>query len=145
MKTVIADTCFWIGLFIDNDMFHRYSTEYYISNIDAIRLIFPWPSMYETLRTQFVRNYNAVARLEKEMKRTNIVKYGDRSIKNKALEEMFKLNLYHGYKLSLTDTLIREIIKSGRSNISGLITSNRSDFIDICQLYKVDLIEMTQN
>jgi aryl carrier-like protein len=99
--------------------------------------------MYETLRTSFVRDYNAVKRLEKELQNENLIKYGEKNIRNLALLEMFKFNLKYGLSLSLTDCIIREIIKSGRSNIKGLLTSNKKDFIDVCQSCKVEILDFS--
>jgi predicted nucleic acid-binding protein len=142
MKTIIADTGFWIGLFMERDAYHKSAMDYYNNNSTTTRFLFPWPTMFETLRTQFVRDYSAIKRLEKELKQLNVIKYGDRKIRDKALNEMFELNLRHGYKLSLTDSVIRETIKLSKSNIKGLITINKSDFVDICSKLKVDILEL---
>ena len=138
-KLLIGDTSFWIGLFIINDQYHDSSKEVYEKNVDTSRFLIPWPTMYETLRTSFVRNYNAVARLEKEFKKPIFIKYGDRKIRNQALQEVFDRN---GSNLSLTDAMIREIIKSGKTRVNSVITSNKGDFIDVCKNYKVGLHEL---
>lgn len=138
-KILIGDTSFWIGLFIQNDQYHQSSIEVYDKNIDTSTFLIPWPTMYETLRTSFVRNYNAVARLEKEFKNPSFIKYGDRKIRNNALQEVFDKN---GSSLSLTDAMIREIVKSGKTKINSIITSNKKDFIDVCKYYKVGIHEL---
>jgi predicted nucleic acid-binding protein len=139
-KIIIGDTSFWIGLFIQGDGYHNSSKEIYDLNCDTSTFLVPWPTMYETLRTHFVRNYNAVKRFEKELKRISFIKYGDRKIREKALEEVFETN---GTHLSLTDAVIREIIRSGKTNINSIITSNKKDFIDVCQKFKVDIHELS--
>lgn len=142
MKTYIADTSFWIGLCYDNDAYRHDSIKLYENIQDNSKIILPWPSMYETLRTKFVRNYNALKRFEKELKRTNVIKYGDRQIRNSALTELFEMNLRHGRQLSLTDCMIRQIICNG-TKLNGLITSNKSDFLEICAPRRVEIYELT--
>jgi predicted nucleic acid-binding protein len=138
-KLLIGDTSFWIGLFFVKDQYHDSSKEIYEKSVDNSQFLIPWPTMYETLRTKFVRNYNAVARLENEFKKPIFIKYGDRVIRNRALQEVFDQN---GTNLSLTDAIIREIIKSGKTRINSVITSNKKDFIDVCHRFKVGLHEL---
>ena len=65
MKLILADTGFWIGLFLDFDPHHKHCLELYENVAPGVKFIMPWPTFAESLRSQFSGNYNGVKRFEK--------------------------------------------------------------------------------
>ena len=76
-ESVLADTGYWIALFDPRESAHQEvlgSAEL----IDLLTLVMPWPTLYETLRTRFVRRRDWVARLDQRLKRPNVALIDDR-------------------------------------------------------------------
>lgn len=62
-ETVLVDTGYWIALFDPREAAHGTvaGTE---DLIELLTLVMPWPVLYETLRTRFMRRRDWVARLD---------------------------------------------------------------------------------
>ena len=54
MKYALVDTGIWIAMFDPNDKYHERS-KLISESFDKFHLILPWPTLYETLRTKFVK------------------------------------------------------------------------------------------
>lgn len=57
-----------------------------------------------------------------------------------ALSEVFENNKYHGTTYSLTDSVIREILKDVDIKINFLVTFNERDFRDVCDQRLIEII-----
>jgi predicted nucleic acid-binding protein len=56
MSSILVDTGVWYAMFDTSDRVReRKAIESLASRIDAMSIIVPWPVVYETLRTKFVR------------------------------------------------------------------------------------------
>ena len=66
--------------------------------------------------------------------------FNDDDYKHNALKEVFKSNKV-GYTYSLTDSVIREILKDINIRINYLVTFNSKDWNDICQLRQIEMID----
>jgi predicted nucleic acid-binding protein len=67
----LVDTGFWIALFDPRDERHHFADE----NgdwLDLATVVMPWPVLYETLRTRFVRRPEWVVRLDKRLRRPRV-------------------------------------------------------------------------
>lgn len=84
MKYALADTGVWYGIFDSRDQ--RYTeAQSKIEFFDFFRIVIPWPTVYETLRTRFVRNHFALQRFEIFLKTRHIVYLDDDIYRNEAL------------------------------------------------------------
>lgn len=138
-KIVLTDTCFWLGLVDPKDQHHAASNTV-AELIDGCQIIFPWPCLYETISTHLSRRRDRLLFLEELLKKPDVILFNDVDYKENALEEVFKLNRTTGYTYSLTDSVIREILKDFKIRINYLVTFNHKDFIDICQSRQIELI-----
>lgn len=138
-KTVITDTCFWLGLVDPKDQFHEKSNVL-AELIKDLDIIFPWPCLYETISTHLTRRRERLLYLEEMINKPNIILFDDSIYKKNALYEVFQSNRLAGFTYSLTDSVIREILKDATVKINYLATFNDSDFIDICQRRKIDIV-----
>jgi len=138
-KTVLTDTCFWLGLVDPTDQYHQMSNAV-AELIDGYQIIFPWPCLYETISTHLTRRRERLLYLEEFIKKPEIILFDDTTYKTNALEEVFLLNKTAGFTYSLTDSVIREILKDINIRINYLVTFNNNDFEDLCQLRQIEIV-----
>ncbi|HPX76984.1 MAG TPA: hypothetical protein PLW77_10405 [Bacteroidales bacterium] len=138
-KIVLTDTCFWLGLVDPRDQFHTSSLAIadLIENYDVI---FPWPCLYETISTHLTRNRTRLLFLEEIISKPNIVLLEDSKYKDEALKQVFLFNKINGFTYSLTDSVIREILRDINVKVHYLVTYNERDFKDICDQRLVEII-----
>lgn len=151
MKTICIDTCFLLGVYDSTDQYHtkalQYFRDYFESKPNAIFI--PWPILYETISTRFVKNKVGLAELMQDWVKLNsqkrLILCDDSKYREKALEEYNK-ELEREYNktyrdLSLTDRVIRNILRESSSlRINAFITFNERDFTDICRLTRCEMI-----
>ena len=139
-KTILTDSGFWLGLVDTSDQFHTQSTVI-ADLIENYNIIIPWPCLYETLSTYLARRRSQLVLLEELISRPNISLFDDKDYKDEALRQVLKLNRQAGYTYSLTDGVIREILKDIDVRLHYLVTFNQKDFIDICVQRQIEIIE----
>ena len=138
-ETVLADTGYWIALFDPREAEHEtvVGTE---ALIELLTLVVPWPILYETLRTRFVRRRDWVARLDERLKRPNVSFIDDRDY----CEEAYTLAVEHSIRLrrpiSMVDMLCRLLIADPNVRINYLLTTNAADFYDVCRSHRVEML-----
>ena len=138
-KIILTDTCFWLGLVDPTDQYHEMSKTV-AELITGYDIIFPWPCLYETISTHLTRRRERLLFLEEFINKPNIILLDDAIYKTNALTEVFQLNRLSGFTYSLTDSVIREILKDINVKINYLATFNNSDFEDICQLRQIEIV-----
>ena len=138
-KIVLTDTCFWLGLVDPTDQYHEMSNTV-AELINGFQIIFPWPCLYETISTHLTRRRERLLYLEEFIKKPEVILFDDTNYKANAIEEVFNLNRVAGFTYSLTDSVIREILKDINVKINYLATFNNSDFEDICQLRQIEIV-----
>jgi predicted nucleic acid-binding protein len=105
-----------------------------------LRIVLPWPTLYETLRTRLVRNVVALARFEQFLKTHDIIYLDDSAFRNAAMELAMESSLRRRRPLSMVDCLIRLLIEDVNTRIDYLVTFNAWDFEDVCRTSGVELI-----
>ena len=90
-KNIIIDTGFWYALYNITDQNHK-SASSLAGNLDIHKLLIPWPSLYETLNTQFVRQLKWLSAFEALMGRQNVVKLEDTEYRKSVLKSVFHIN-----------------------------------------------------
>lgn len=139
MKKVIVDTGYWLGLFDERDQHHADAEK---KNIDFgfIDIVMPWPIMYETLRSRFVKNKNPLIYFERLLKKSRIEYIENAKYNSDAFELSLKSTLHMNRPLSMIDCLIRLMIEDPALNINCLITFNTGDFVDVCKRKGVEIL-----
>ncbi|MCL5878743.1 MAG: hypothetical protein M1428_02945 [Deltaproteobacteria bacterium] len=131
---VLTDSCFWIGLVDPADQYHEDSVQIFelFLSTKGYKIVFPWPCLYETISTRLVRRREQTFKFENWIKELEIELFDDSMYKKGALKEVFNSLRSYGYTFSLTDGVIREVLKDINVKIDYMITFNRRDFSDIC-------------
>jgi len=138
-KIILTDTCFWLGLVDPNDQFHDASLAI-AELLEGNKILFPWPCLYETISTRLTRRREQLLYLEAIISKLNIILFSDNDYKEEALKQVFQFNQIAGCTYSLTDSVIREILKDVNIKVDYLVTYNVPDFQDICNQRLIDII-----
>jgi predicted nucleic acid-binding protein len=135
MQNVLIDTGFWYALFDKQDQYHNKALE--ILEVIALQncLILPFPTLYETLNTSFIKNHKL--NFDIFIKTHQNIIISDTKYTNKALEETLKIS---NYKYSLVDMVLRMMILDVNLSINGLVTFNEGDFTDVCQQRNIPIL-----
>jgi predicted nucleic acid-binding protein len=139
MQYVLVDTGLWYAMFDSRDQYHS-EAKGKAEILSALHIVMPWPTLYETLRTKFVRNHVALDQFERLLKRPNVKYLDDSLFRLDALELSLQSLLRRKRPLSMVDCLIRLILEDVNTRISYLATLNRRDFVDICRINRVEII-----
>lgn len=138
-KVILTDTGFWLGLLDAEDQYHEASMA--IGDlIESYTIIFPWPCLYETIDTRLTRRTKQLILLEELISKPNIIFLDDTDYKSEALKQTFIANKFYGSTHSLTDSVIREMLKDINVKVNYLVTYNESDFKDICDQRLIQII-----
>lgn len=128
---VLVDTGFWIALFEPRDQNHGYAIDRE-EWLEAATLVVPWPILYETVRTRFVRSRDRILRFDRYLKRPDVVFVDDADFRNEAyaLSVEYAVTLHR--PLSMVDMLCRLMIEDDNIRIDAILTPNDQDFRDVC-------------
>jgi predicted nucleic acid-binding protein len=137
-KTAVVDTGFWIALLDGRDQYHA-SAEIMADYLMNMRYVVVWPTMYETLRTRFLHQWQSVKQLELLLKRPNAQFFEDDKYRQDALEMTFsETNRFRS--ISLVDHILRLIVADNSIKVDYLYTFNKRDFEDVCRENRVEII-----
>jgi predicted nucleic acid-binding protein len=138
-RNVVVDSGYWYALFDPRDPYAAQARNK-AHHIDELRILFPWPILYETLGTRFVKNKLAVDEMEKTLKRRNVVIVDDSPYREEALEVTLREARLGKRALSLCDVVIRLLIDDTNLRIHALLTFNQPDFLDVCRRKSVEIL-----
>ena len=85
MEYALADTDLWYALFVPSDQYHGAAKDK-AGMLALMQVVLPWPTVYETMRTKFVRNAIGLDRFERFLKGPNIVFLDDTPFRAAAFE-----------------------------------------------------------
>ena len=142
MPYVLADTGVWYALCDSRDSLHSKALAG-ASLLDQHRIVLPWPVVYETLCTRFVRNTRALRRFVGLLKRPRIEYLDDSIYVQTAFGIAIESSLNRDRPLSMVDCAIRLMLDDINTRVDYLMTFNPGDFIDVCERRRVRLVELT--
>ena len=139
MQNVLPDTGVWYALFDRRDQhFGQTTTKEQYLNI--FRIVVPWPTMYETLRTKFVRKSIPLSAFETFLRKHNIFYLDDAAYRDAARTLSLHTSLRLRRPLSMVDCTIRLMLDDPNVQIDALLTFNVRDFVDVCNRRNVSII-----
>jgi predicted nucleic acid-binding protein len=137
-RTAVIDTCFWIALCVSNDQYHQQALAKE-ELLYSLNLIVPWPCLYETLKTRFVKNPMSVRAFERLLQRPNVELADDVKYRDAAYRETIAWAL-DGRPISLVDVVIRFILNDVNIRKDCLLTFNLPDFVDVCRKRQIEIL-----
>ena len=137
-KNLLLDSGFWYALYDARDPFHEQANAF-AKYLDFYTLVIPWPALYETLNTRFVRHPEWLRPFEQYVQRSSSVRLPDESYRDIALDSV--LRIVRGWRpISLVDMVIRLMLADLNIKIDVMVTFNQNDFADICATRQIALI-----
>lgn len=135
-KNIIADSGFWFALFNERDEYHEEAI-ILEEDIRVHRILVPWPTLYETLNTRFIRRKHDVIRIRSFLEKPSTILLEDSFYREASLQ--FILNSQTG-SYSLVDLIIRSMIEDASISIDALISFNPGDFYDVCDTRSIEML-----
>ena len=137
-KNLLLDSGFWYALYDVRDPFHEQANAF-AKYLDFYTLVIPWPSLYETLNTRFVRRPEWLRPFEQYVHRSSSVRLPDELYRAIALDSV--LRIVRGWRsISLVDMVIRLMLADPNIKIDVMVTFNQNDFADICATRQINII-----
>jgi hypothetical protein len=126
------------GLVDPNDQHHDRS-KIAFDLLESDTLLLPWPCLYETISTRLVRQRERLLAFESFLKNPAISMIDDAPYRDSALIDVFDSSRQFGHSFSLTDSVIRNILRNVNIRIDYLITFNDKDFQDVCAARGIEI------
>jgi hypothetical protein len=137
-KNLLLDSGFWYALYDARDPLHEHANAF-AKYLDFYTLLIPWPSLYETLNTRFVRRPEWLHPFERYVYRSSSVRLPDELYRDMALDSVF--SIVRGWRpISLVDMVIRLMLADLNIKIDVMVTFNQNDFADICATRQIAII-----
>ncbi|MCA1961078.1 MAG: hypothetical protein LDL33_09790 [Desulfomonile sp.] len=138
-KVALVDSGFWIALLDKRDE-HYDEAQQKAEMLLDLHHVFPWPILYETLRTRFVRRPLAVRKFKFFLKRPGMTYLEDDKYRESALSATLSEGRPSGRVFNLVDNILRMIIADTTVRVDCVFTFNKRDFIDVCNRRGVEMI-----
>ena len=140
-NTLLVDSGFFFALFDPRDQHHSDACEKQ-DWLETLSVVVPWPILYETINTRFVRRPETIVRFESILRAHDTVLLDDSPYRLDAYEGVFaqaKTQLQRN-TMSLVDAVLSAILADPNVRIDAMLTFNSSDFGHICRVQKVELL-----
>ena len=139
-KNILTDAGFWIALFDNSDNERHEISTILMEEMTKFNIIFPWPIMYEVLRTKFVKNKFWCENLKTSLKSLNVTYLNDEQYREEALSQTLELASIGKRSISLVDMIVRLMLMDIGIKIDYITTFNPKDFHDVCKKRKVPIL-----
>jgi predicted nucleic acid-binding protein len=138
-QLALVDTGYWYALLDDQDQHHA-AARGKVEQLSRSQYLIPWPVMYETLCTRFVKRHQAVRSFESFLKRPNAIKVDDAKYRDDAIALALNTAKPHPNALSAVDCVLRLVLDDPSVPIKCLFTFNPKDFRDICMRRGIEIV-----
>lgn len=136
-KTILTDTGFWYAFYDTRDPHHE-QAERNGDVLETSTVLLPWPCLYETFNTRFVKNTIAVKRFEALLRQAHVVRLSDEPYREAALDAV--MTTAASRSMALVDMVIRLILDDTNVRKHGLLTFNHRDFSDLCRKHQIEML-----
>ena len=122
MRYALADTGFWIARFDISDHHHNRAFDIHkLIQESPTRILIPWPILYETLNTKFVKRSELLRKFGNIITDPNVERIDDFPYREKALN--VTLREQHRFpEMSMVDCLLYLMMQSGEFRIAHFVT-----------------------
>lgn len=140
-KTALVDTSYFIALWDEGDEHHEEAVNKQV-HFDSFSLLVPWPVLYETLNTRFVRRPEWVERFDQTAELFDIVDDGRYRCSALRLTRKAALSERPADRSppSLVDRILLAMIDDDDLRIDGILTFNHRDFIAPCMEREIEYL-----
>ena len=134
-RTLLVDSGFFMALFEPRDQHHKDACEKR-DRLKYSSFVVPWPILYETINTRFVRRPKTIVQFESLLRTHNTVLLDDSSYRY----GVYKNVLARTKEMSLVDAVLYAILDDTNVRINAMVTFNLRDFGPICRKRGVELL-----
>ena len=135
---LLIDTGFFFALHTANDNHHA-TARTKEKLLDDANIILPWPVLYETLNTSFVKNWESIDWLDRWIKSPNTVLIDDSKYRSDCYNNVLATSK-RNRPISLVDVVLRAVIEDENVRVSAILTFNPKDFVDVCRKHRVEML-----
>ena len=129
-KRVIVDTSYFYALFDQRDDWHESALEKQ-RYLDEFSVIVPWPVLYETLGTRFVKRQERLIGFAKILRKPDTEIVDDSPYREAACRRVMDTRNSESRE-SLVDTIILALMDDEKMKIDALLAFNARDFRAFC-------------
>ena len=138
-EALLVDSGFFFALFNPRDSHHTAAIEKQ-EWLELLPVVIPWPILYETINTRFVRRSTTIVRFETILRRPDTELLDDSRYRRDAYEETLK-QAKRGYGTrSLVDSVLCAVLADTNVRISAMLTFNQRDFASLCASRKIEIL-----
>ncbi|MYF91732.1 MAG: hypothetical protein F4049_13390 [Gemmatimonadetes bacterium] len=138
-NTLLVDSGFFFALFDPRDQHHGDAFKKQ-DWLEALSVVVPWPILYETINTRFIRRPETIVRFESILRAQDTVFIDDSPYRLDAYEDVLARAKTQRNAMSLVDAVLCAILADPNVRIDAMLTFNSSDFGYICNVQKVELL-----
>lgn len=140
---VLVDTGVWYAFC---DARERPDDREHVESLDSLErttVLAPWPVVYETIRTKFAKNKEALQKLDRSFRQLRVNLIDDSPYREEAFELAFDSSVWKvpPRPLSMVDCVLRLMLDDVDMKIDRFVTFNARDFSDICAKRSIELIQ----
>lgn len=136
---LLVDSGFFFALFNTRDQHHNEACDKQ-EWLENLSIVMPWPILYETINTRFVRRPDIIARFESIIRAPDTLFLDDNSYRLEAYKSTLDLAKSRRHTLSLVDSILYAIIDDINVRIDAMLTFNSRDFSHVCRINRVELL-----
>lgn len=133
---LLVDTGYFIALYTERDEHHS-AAKRKQGLLERWPIVLPWPVLYETMNTRFVKMPGALARFGAILVHPDTVLLDDSPYREGSYRTVGETAPQRYF--SLVDAVLRAIIEDTNVSISAMLTFNPRDFHDVCRKHRVAL------
>jgi len=138
-RRILIDTGCWIAYYEPNQKAHSWAIEQ-TPLFESQHILMPWPLVYETLRTKFVKHPNRVVQWELLLKRLRVEFLNDDHLVDEVYRQTLLFASRGTRRISMVDALCRFVLADPATRIQTLFTTNPKDFHDVCKSRNIDMV-----
>ena len=138
-ETILVDSAFFFALFHPKDDYHKEAIEKQ-EWLEKFPLVVPWPILYETINSTFVKSPGTIRNFENIMRQPHTKRLDDSTYREKAYEETLALAKRRYGTRSLVDSVLHAILKDVNVRISAMLTFDHRDFGPVCASRQIEIL-----
>ena len=140
MKYALTDTGFWFALFNDRDRHHTEAVNIHKRIQFPTKILIPWPILYETLNTKFVKRSESLRKFGNIVTDPNVKCIDDSPYREEALSTTLRERRRFP-KMSMVDCLLYLMMQRGEFRIAHFVTfDGGGHFGQICAKKGIEIL-----
>ena len=138
-QIILVDSAFFFALFHPKDSHHKEAIKKQ-DYLDESRIIVPWPILYETVNSKFVKFPETIRRFESIIRRSDTTLLDDSKYRDTAYQETLARAKRRYDAISLVDSVLHAILEDVNVKVSAMLTFDHRDFVSVCASREIEIL-----